>query len=77
MPSTQLVSVMSVIWQHVSTSEGHLQASSINNIKGIVYNCQSNIYFIKLLNCDLISKLNTIVHNLFCVFCSPGLKMTL
>ena len=39
LPSTQLVNVMSLIWQHVSTSEGHLQASSIKYIKGIVYNC--------------------------------------
>ena len=28
LPSTQIVSVMALIWQLVSTSEGHLQASS-------------------------------------------------
>jgi hypothetical protein len=39
MRSAQLVSVMSLIWQHVSTLEGYLQASSIKYIKGIVYNC--------------------------------------
>jgi hypothetical protein len=37
-PSTQLITVISLIWQHVSTSEGHLQASSKKYIKGIVYN---------------------------------------
>jgi hypothetical protein len=36
LPSTQLVSVISLIWQRVSTSEGHLQVSSIKYIKGIV-----------------------------------------
>jgi hypothetical protein len=39
LPPTQLVSVVPLIWQHVSTSQGHLQASSIRYTKGIVYNC--------------------------------------
>jgi len=33
MPSTQLVSVISLIWQHVSASEGHFQAGSIKHMK--------------------------------------------
>ena len=37
LPSTQLQSVMSSIWQHVSTSQGYLQASSIKYIKGIPF----------------------------------------
>jgi hypothetical protein len=51
LPSTQLVSVISLIWQHVSTSEGHLQASNTKYIKGILYN------FIKFLNSDLSFKI--------------------
>jgi len=39
MPSAQPVHVISLIWHHVSTSEGHLQASSIKYIKGIMYSC--------------------------------------
>jgi len=39
LPWTQSVSVTPLIWQHVSTSGGHLQASVIKHIKGIVYNC--------------------------------------
>ena len=31
-PPTELVSVTSLIWQHVSISEGHLQVSSIVDI---------------------------------------------
>jgi len=31
LPSAQLLSVVSLIWQHVSTSEGHLQTSSITD----------------------------------------------
>jgi hypothetical protein len=34
MPSTQLVYVISLMWQHVSTSEGHLHASGIKHIEG-------------------------------------------
>jgi len=39
MPSAQIGSVMSLIWQHVSTAEGHLQAGSIKYIEGIMYSC--------------------------------------
>jgi len=35
----QLVSFLSLIWQHVMTSEGHLQAYSIKYIKGIARIC--------------------------------------
>jgi cytochrome c biogenesis factor len=44
MLSTQLLCVISLILQLVSTSEGHLQASSIKYIKGIVYNCTQPLY---------------------------------
>jgi len=37
-PSAQLESVTSLIWQHVSTSKGLLQASSIKYTKGIYNN---------------------------------------
>jgi len=36
LPSTQLVTVVSLIWQHILISEGHLKASSIRCINGIV-----------------------------------------
>ena len=36
-PPTELVSVLSLIWQHVSISEGHLHVSSIEYIKYIKY----------------------------------------
>jgi hypothetical protein len=39
MPPSQLVSVKSLIWQHVWTSEGPVQASSIKYKKLILYNC--------------------------------------
>jgi len=38
MPSAQLGYVVLLIWQHLSTSKGHLQASDINYIKRNVYN---------------------------------------
>jgi hypothetical protein len=34
----ELVSVVYLIWQHVPTSEGHFQSSSIKYIKGILHN---------------------------------------
>ena len=37
LPSTHLVSVICLTWQHLLTSGGHLQASSIKYIKGISY----------------------------------------
>ena len=37
-PSMQLAGVTSLIWQHVSAS-GHFQASSVKQVKQIVYNC--------------------------------------
>jgi len=39
LPSAQLVSVISLIWHHVSASEDHLQASDIKHIKTYGYNC--------------------------------------
>jgi hypothetical protein len=39
LPLTQVVGVSSLMWQHVSTSEGHLQASSIKYVKWNVHNC--------------------------------------
>jgi len=39
LPWTKPISVTPLIWQHVSTSGGHLQASVIKYIKGIVCNC--------------------------------------
>jgi hypothetical protein len=39
LPLTPPVSVKSLIWQHFSTSEGHLQGGSIKYIKGILYHC--------------------------------------
>jgi hypothetical protein len=42
MPSTQLVDVISLTWQHGSSSKGHLQASGIKHIKG---NCTILIMF--------------------------------
>jgi hypothetical protein len=38
LPWTQPVIATPLIWQHVSTSGGHLQASVIKYIKGIVCN---------------------------------------
>jgi len=39
MRSAQPVSVISLILHCVSASKGHLQASSIKYIKGIMYSC--------------------------------------
>jgi hypothetical protein len=39
MPSTQLAYVASLMWQHVSTSQGHLEAGGKKYIKGNVHNC--------------------------------------
>ena len=39
LPSTQLVSVTFLIWQHVSTSKGHFLASGIKYIQEIVCSC--------------------------------------
>ena len=36
---TQLIDVVSLMWQYVSTPKGHLQASGIKYIKGTVYHC--------------------------------------
>jgi len=36
-PPAELVSVISLIWQHVSISEGHLQVGSIECIKYDIY----------------------------------------
>jgi hypothetical protein len=36
---TQLVDVVSLMWQYVSTPKGHLQASGVKYIKGTVYHC--------------------------------------
>ena len=33
------LSAILLIWQHVSTSQGHLQAGSIKYVKGLVHNC--------------------------------------
>jgi hypothetical protein len=38
-PSTQIVNVLPLIWQHVSTSESHLQASSTKYTKEFCINC--------------------------------------
>lgn len=38
-PSTQVGTVISLIWQNFLTSEGHLQTCSMKCIKGIVYSC--------------------------------------
>jgi hypothetical protein len=38
LPSTQLVSVIPLISQYLSTSEGRLQTSSIKYIKGVLSN---------------------------------------
>jgi hypothetical protein len=38
MPSTQLLFVISLIWQHVLTSEGHLQANGIKYVKANAHN---------------------------------------
>jgi hypothetical protein len=54
---------MPLSWQHISASEGNLQASSIKYVKGILYNCKS--------------KLNIIVHNSFYEFYTTCLNMTL
>lgn len=40
LPPTQLVSVLSLTWQHFSTSEGHLQVNSIKPIECILYSCK-------------------------------------
>ena len=79
--------VMSLIWQHSSTSEGHLQANSIIYINGIVYNCIKfelslsltiyNVFYQIVKLGYLSSKLNIFVHNLFYVLCTTGPKMIL
>ena len=38
-PLTQIVDVLPLIWQHVSTSEGHLQVSSMKYTKELCINC--------------------------------------
>jgi hypothetical protein len=43
LPSTQLLSTLSLIWQHVSTSEGDFQASSIKYLREILYNVRNKI----------------------------------
>jgi hypothetical protein len=35
------VSAIYLIWQHVSTLEGHLQVGSIKYVKGLVHNCMA------------------------------------
>jgi hypothetical protein len=37
--STQLVDVIPLMWQHVSTSKCHLQAGGIKYVKGILPIC--------------------------------------
>jgi hypothetical protein len=37
MLSTHLISVLSEMLQHVSTSEGNIQASDVKYIKGVIY----------------------------------------
>ena len=63
LPSTQLLCVILLILQLVSTSEGYLQASCVKYIKGIVYNYIQPLY--------------AIVHHSFYVLYTIGLKITL
>jgi len=66
LPSAQLVSVIPSIWQHVSTPDGHLQASSIKYIKGSVDSC------IQMLAISFIHN----IQNSFNIFCTTGLRLT-
>jgi hypothetical protein len=62
--STQLVSVLSLILQHVSTSEGHTQSSSIKYVKGIVYSCTKFCTGISDLQFDKVHFSETKFHRL-------------
>jgi len=79
--STKLVSVLSVIWQHASTSERHIQASSnycIRRKNCVKIHCTPFLLYILYYWHEWLtsSKLYTIVHNSY-VFLTTSLKMTL
>jgi len=66
--STKAVSLIKLVWQHVSTSDGSLEASGMKHSVGTV------CYIINFWN-D--SKLNSAAHSSFYVFYTTGLKMSL
>jgi len=37
MPSTRLVYVISLMWQHISTPKGHFRGSGISYMKGNIF----------------------------------------
>ena len=68
-PSAELVSVIALVWQHVSTLEGNIQDGTWKYIKGIVYDGQKKICFIELKNWGTCSNRNaTDTRFLQCIF---------